>query len=197
MGRFGRRMTGLDHEGVTRVNVVVTFLRMEARPPDASPALPAQAEVRREPDCGVAQYRYLYNTVGADYVWWLRRVLPDHQLAAMLRDPRISIHVLRLDDVVSGFYELDRTPWPTVNLSYFGLMPHAVGRGLGYAFLRHAVDTAWAMGPRNLTVNTCTADHPRALPTYLRAGFQPVRQVREEWNVPARLGLRIAPALLD
>jgi hypothetical protein len=42
-----------------------------------------------------------------------------------------------------------------------------------------------------MTVNTCTADHPRALPTYLRAGFQKVRQVREVWDVPLRLGLRI------
>jgi GNAT superfamily N-acetyltransferase len=82
-----------------------------------------------------------------------------------------------------------------VNLSYFGLMPHAVGRGMGYAFLRHAVDTAWSMGPRVVTVNTCTADHPRALPTYIRAGFRPVRQAREEWNVPTRLGLEIPETL--
>ena len=32
-----------------------------------------------------------------------------------------------------------------MNLSYFGLMPNAVGKGLGAAFLRHAVD---AHGPR-------------------------------------------------
>ena len=39
-------------------------------------------------------YRYLYNTVGADYVWWLRRTTPDDELAALLRDPAVSIHVL-------------------------------------------------------------------------------------------------------
>jgi GNAT superfamily N-acetyltransferase len=74
-------------------------------------------------------------------------------------------------------------------------MPHAIGHGMGYAFLRHAVDTAWSMGPRMVTVNTCTADHPRALPTYIRAGFRAVRQAREEWNVPARLGLVIPESL--
>ena len=46
-----------------------------------------------------------------------------------------------------------------------------------------------------MTVNTCTADHPRALPTYIRAGFRPVRAVKEVWNVPVRLGLRIPEAL--
>ena len=185
----------LIQEPVTRVAVVVTFLRMETRPATPAPDWPQAAEVVRERACTVEMYRHLYNTVGGAYVWWLRRIVPDHQIAAMLRDPRISIHVLRIDGEPAGFYELDRTPWPVVNLSYFGLLPHAVGRGMGFAFLRHAIDCAWAMGPRILTVNTCTADHPRALPTYLRAGFQPVRQVREEWSVPDRLGLAIPPSL--
>jgi GNAT superfamily N-acetyltransferase len=182
-------------EPTVRVGVIVTFLRMDAPPQDVARKLPAGVEVRRDRWCTVEQYRMLYNTVGGPYVWWLRRIVPDHALAAMLRDTRVSIHVLHVNGEVSGFYELDRTPWPTVNLSYFGLMPQAIGKGLGFAFLRHAVDTAWAMGPRAVTVNTCTADHPRALPTYLRAGFRPVRQVREEWNVPVRLNMDIPDAL--
>ena len=70
-------------------------------------------------------------------------------------------------------------------------MPRVIGTGIGYAFLRQAVDTVWRKGARGMTVNTCTADHARALPTYLRAGFHVMRQVREVWNVPTRLGLRI------
>ncbi len=176
---------------VVRVGVTVTFLRMNRPPAAPAPRLPPNASVSRDRWCSVEQYRHLYNTVGGPHVWWLRRIVPDHQLAAMLRDPRITIHVLTVDGQPAGFYELDRTPWPTVNLSYFGLMPQSVGHGMGFAFLRHAVDTAWGMGPKVMTVNTCTADHPRAMPTYLRAGFQPVRQVDEEWNVPVRLGLDI------
>ena len=47
-----------------------------------------------------------------------------------------------------------------------------------------------------MTVNTCNADHPRALPCYLRAGFlrRPPASP-EEWNVPTRLGLGIPGAL--
>ena len=91
----------------------------------------------------------------------------------------------------------DGRGWPDVNLSYFGLMPHAIGTGVGYPFLRGAVDEAWRQRPRGLTVNTCTADHPRALPTYLRAGFRTIRQVREIWNVPLRLEMRIPERLLS
>jgi GNAT superfamily N-acetyltransferase len=80
---------------------------------------------------------------------------------------------------------------PVVNLSYFGLMPDATGKGLGVAFLDAAVAAAWGEGAKAVTVNTCTADHPRALPNYLRAGFQKVRVIEEVWDVPTRLGLSI------
>ncbi|MCW3476844.1 GNAT family N-acetyltransferase [Limobrevibacterium gyesilva] len=168
---------------------------MDEPPRDPAPPLPEGAEVRLIRDCSVPFYRMLYDTVGAPYVWWLRRTMPDHQLAGLLRDQRVSIHVLYMNDEPAGFYELDSTTWPVVNLSYFGLMPHVVGMRMGYAFLRHAVDAVWRGGARAMTVNTCTADHPRALPTYRRAGFHVVRQVREEWNVPRRLGLQIPDAL--
>jgi GNAT superfamily N-acetyltransferase len=182
-------------EPVERVAVVVTFLRMGRAPTEAAPALPQGMQVRREANCSVEQYRFLYNTVGAQYLWWLRRTMPDRQLAGLLRDSHVSIDVLYADGEPAGFYELDSTHWPAMNLSYFGLMPHAIGKGAGFALLRHAVDMAWQKRPAAMTVNTCTADHPRALPMYLRAGFKPVRQVREEWNVPVRLGLAIPDAL--
>ena len=183
-------------EPVVRVGVVVTFLRMDRPPAEAAPALPPGLRVLPEPYCTVETYRSLYNPIGAAHVWWLRRAMPDYQLAALLRNPAISIHVLRdAQDRAHGFYELDTLPWPSVNLSYFGLMPHAVGHGMGFAFLRHAVDEVWRRGARAMTVNTCTADHPRALPTYVRAGFRVLREQHEEWNVPLRLGLEIPDRL--
>ena len=51
------------------------------------------------------------------------------------------------------------------------------------------------VGLRGMTVNTCTADHPRALPNYKAAGFVEVRRVREVWDIPKRLGLDV-PARL-
>jgi len=182
-------------EPVTRVGVTVTFLRMDARPPDPAPPLRDGLAVVRAEAPTVGFYRYLYDTVGADYCWWLRRTMPDRELGALLAHPHVAIHTLYGGGEPAGFFELDGRGWPDVNLSYFGLMPHAVGTGTGYAFLRAAVDEAWRRGPRGVTVNTCTADHPRALPTYLRAGFRPVRQVREVWSVPDRLGLRIPEGL--
>jgi GNAT superfamily N-acetyltransferase len=183
-------------EPVARVTVTVTFLRMDRPPAAPSPGLPSDHQVVRVEKPTVGFYRYLYDTVGADYVWWLRRTMSDGELAALLRDPAVSINVLYNGGQPAGFYELDGRGWPDMNLSYFGLMPHAIGTGVGFPFLRHAVDTVWREGPRGMTVNTCTADHPRAMPTYLRAGFRTLRQVRELWNVPLRLGMRIPERLL-
>ena len=180
---------------VTRVGVTVTFLRMDKAPAQRAPGLPPDMQVVRAQAPSVGFYRYLYNTVGADYVWWLRRTMPDRDLSALLGDPAVSIHTLYAGGEPGGFFELDERNWPDVNLSYFGLLPHMVGGGIGLAFLRCAVDEVWRRGAQGMTVNTCNADHPRALPTYLRAGFQVVRQVREVWNVPNHLGLRIPAAL--
>ncbi|HET6182519.1 MAG TPA: GNAT family N-acetyltransferase [Acetobacteraceae bacterium] len=178
-------------EPVARVVVTVTFLRMDQRPAEPAPALPPFCQLQRVAACTTGFYRYLYDTVGADYVWWLRRTLSPADLSRLLRDPAISVHVLYSGGEPAGFFELDSNVWPDVNLSYFGLLPHAVGTGIGYPFLRRAVDYVWEQGARGMTVNTCTADHPRALPTYLRAGFRPLRRVRETWDVPLRLGLKI------
>jgi hypothetical protein len=182
-------------EPVSRVAVTVTFLRMDTPPAHRAPPLPAATSLVRVTKPSVAFYRYLYDTVGAAHLWWLRRVTPDAELAALLADPHVLIEVLYENGEPAGFFEIDARGRFVVNLSYFGLMPHAIGRGMGAAFLRTAIDAAWAAGARAVTVNTCTADHPRALPTYIAAGFRPVRQVRETWDIPLRLGLMIPPDL--
>ncbi|WP_043364633.1 GNAT family N-acetyltransferase [Belnapia sp. F-4-1] len=182
-------------ERTAAVAVDVTFLRMDRRPAGPPPPLPLGVRVTQATRCTTAFYRYLYDTVGHDYVWWLRRTLTEAELSRILADSGVTIHVLYKDGEPAGFYELDRRNRPLVNLSYFGLMPHAIGAGLGRAFLGHAVDEAWSQGTRALTVNTCTADHPRALPNYLAAGFGRLRTVREVWNVPLHLGLPIPSRL--
>ncbi|WP_137180620.1 GNAT family N-acetyltransferase [Roseomonas sp. AR75] len=186
----------VQREPVTRIAVDVTFLRMDAPPSGLAPPLAAGLAVVRLARCSVPFYRYLYDTVGRDWVWWLRRTVPDDEIAGLLARPDISIHVLYQGGEPAGFYELERRGGEAgINLSYFGLMPHAIGAGTGRALLRHAVDTAWAEKPRALTVNTCTADHPRALPNYVAAGFKVLRTIREVWPVPNRLGLRIPERL--
>ncbi len=174
-----------------RVQVRVTFLRMAHAPAYPPRPLPGGTQVLPVREPTVAFYRFLYNTVGGPYLWWLRRAAPDREIATLLANPRLTLHVLYRGGAPAGFYELERRAGGETNLSYFGLMPHAVGQGLGTPFLHHAITTAWAEAPTALTVNTCTADHPRALPGYLAAGFVPIREAPEHWSIPRRLGLKL------
>ncbi|MFM7302192.1 MAG: hypothetical protein ACKO4X_02560, partial [Alphaproteobacteria bacterium] len=81
-------------EPALRLKVQVTFLRMDAPPTTPAPALPADARVEWVRHCSVPFYRYLYDTVGAPWLWWMRRIATDAELAGMLGHPSVSVHVL-------------------------------------------------------------------------------------------------------
>jgi GNAT superfamily N-acetyltransferase len=179
-------------EQADRIAVIVTFLRMNARKPAPKPAFPDGFTLTEE-RLDVATYRLLYNEVGAPWLWWLRRLMPDDLLARHLANPAVSITLLRENGQPAGFFETDANAWPDVNLNYFGLLPSMIGKGLGAPLLAAAIDSVFIQASplRGMTVNTCTADHPRALPNYLAAGFIETRRVREIWDIPRRLGLRV------
>ncbi|HQT64446.1 MAG: GNAT family N-acetyltransferase [Acidocella sp. 20-57-95] len=179
-------------EQADRVAVTVTFLRLNARRPGPAVTWPDGVTLTRE-RLDVAGYRKLYSDVGTPWLWWLRRMMPDDLLARHLASPSLDIQILRVDGAVAGFFETDSQLWPDVNLNYFGLMPEFIGRGLGARLLQAAIDSVFlpASPLRGMTVNTCTADHPKALPNYLAAGFVETRRVREIWDIPRRLGLTI------
>lgn len=178
-------------EAIDRIFVTVTFMRLDRRPPITWQPLPAHAILHPARQLDVQAYRTLYNQVGQPWLWWLRRMMPDPMLARMLADPAVAIHILTIDNQTAGFFELDATHWPDINLSYFGLVPTAIGRGIGFSLLGAAIERTFAGPVRGMTVNTCTADHPRALPNYQRAGFRITRQINETWDIPRRLGFDV------
>ena len=179
-------------EPTQRANVTVIFLRMISRPNRAPAVLPPGTSLVQE-HLETDEYRALYTEVGAPWLWWLRRVMPEQLLQKHLASSTVSVHVLRVKGEVAGFFELDAGHWPFVNLNYFGLRPGFIGRGLGRVLLDVAVDCVFegATALRGMSVNTCDADHPRALPNYLAAGFIEYRREKEEWDIPVRLGLTI------
>jgi ribosomal protein S18 acetylase RimI-like enzyme len=175
-----------------RAIVTVIFMRLNTRPAGPPPAWPPGATLTPE-RLDVASYRKLYDEVGTPWLWWLRRVMPDHLLARHLTSPAVTLHLLRLNGEVAGFFETDASLLSDINLNYFGLKPEFIGQGLGRQMLAAAIDSVFARqpAPRGMTLNTCSADHPRALPNYQAAGFVETRRVREVWDIPRRLGLTV------
>ncbi len=137
----------------------------------------------------VAFYRFLYNNVGADWLWYERRAMDDDTLAAIVQDDAVEVYVLYVAGVPAGFAELDRRDKPKIELAYCGLMPEFIGRGLGNYLLSTTIDIAWTYEPSRLWNHTNTLDHPRALPLYQQHGFTVYDQEQKIIPDPRLTGL--------
>jgi GNAT superfamily N-acetyltransferase len=162
--------------------MTVTFLEMRGKPSMIPPPHPStKVAILRADKPPVHFYRYLYTTIGERYFWVDRRRMDDSAVAALIKNPLLELYVLYADGNPAGMAELDFREPHVGLLAYFGLMPEYIGKRLGTYFLYHAVQNAWTRAISTLLVNTCTLDHPRALPLYQRMGF--VAYSREERSV--------------
>lgn len=160
-----------------KLAVVVTYVEMHRRPAPSTVGRRAEpCAVLRAEAPTVSFYRFLYNTVGQPWLWYERRLLDDEMLHQAIMSPGVEIYVLYVRGVPAGYVELDRQRLGEVEIAYFGLMPEFIGRGLGPYFLDWAVGRAWdppqGNAPERVWLHTCTLDHPKALATYQRAGFE-------------------------
>jgi len=154
------------------VEVVTTYLEMHARPTAPLAPPPPSVQVIRARRPTTRFYRYLYDSVGSPWHWYDRRRMPAAELAAILTDDAVEVHVLHVDGVPFGYTELDRRTPDQVELAYFGLLPEAIGQKLGPWLLAWSIHEAWRPDSvRRVWVHTCSLDHPAALRTYLAAGF--------------------------
>jgi len=173
------------------VETVVTFLEMTAPPLRPAPPPPmvrgyGTTALLRTEQPPVHFYRYLYETIGGPYQWVQRKGLSDEALAALIRPDTVDLYCLYVGGCPAGMAELECADLPnSVNLNYFGLMQEYLGLGIGRYFLHHMVEIMWSKGPAKLTVNTCTLDHPAALPLYQRLGFAPVKRETQYLNLPS------------
>ncbi len=184
-----------DDTAAPDLPVVVTYLELTEPPTTAPlrpPILDLPLSLLRVENPSVAFYRYLYHTVGEEWFWWLRRALPDEQLLTAITAETTELSVLYIGGQPAGYVELNAAPMPKeMEIAYFGLLPNFTGRGIGPYLLDWAIHAAWNRDPKpgRLILNTCTADHPKALQTYQRAGFEPYRQEHLSWPDPRLAGL--------
>ena len=161
----------------------ITWLEMTARPRFDWPKLPLGSDgmLLRATTPPGWYLRALYDAVGRDHAWTDLHDIPEADLTAWVQDKDVALYTLMTAGWPAGFFLLDGREAGICDLAYFGLVPQAIGRGLGWWLLQSAVLTGWERpGTERMTVNTCTLDHPRALIQYQRAGFVPVRTEERE-----------------
>jgi len=165
---------------------VATFLEMRAKPQVASPVPGHALVLERWRDADLAIYRALFKAIGENWLWYSRLVMPDHELSRILREPRIEIYRLLDNGTIAGLLELDFSAQDECELSFFGLLPEAIGKGAGRFLMNEAIRLAWIKPIKRFWVHTCTFDHPAALAFYRRSGFTPY-QIAVEIHPDPRL----------
>jgi GNAT superfamily N-acetyltransferase len=163
-----------------RLPITITHLEMvraDWTERGRAPEIDVSIEHVRAPTA--AFYRELYDRVGRPWLWYERRLLSDAALQALLDQPDHELHVARHDGDLVGYFELGGD-----ELAFFGLTLPYIGRRIGPWLLDRAIARAFARGVVRIDLNTNTLDHPKALDTYRKAGFRPVRSESKELRDP-------------
>lgn len=161
------------------IEVTVTFLEMTEPSKGALPQpIGRNIALMKTGNIPLHFYRYLVDRVGRRWHWVNMLRKDDGALRTILHSKSRDIRVLYLDGAPAGFFEL-QVEGEEVELSFFGMMDHAMGQGLGKWFLATAISAAWSFHPKRVIVQTCTIDHPAALPLYQKLGFRPYAQAIE------------------
>lgn len=166
---------------------VVTYLEMRCRP-RLERAI-GRWDLRRITQPDPAVYRALFREIGAPWLWFSRLALEDAALAALLGHPEVDLFYLYDGATPRGLLELDRRHFPGIEIAFIGVTEELTGKGAGRFLMNLALEQAWAHNPERVWLHTCTLDHPRALPFYLRSGFVPYKRALEIAADPRLQGL--------
>jgi GNAT superfamily N-acetyltransferase len=171
---------------MSAIEVTITYLEMEH---------PAMLRAKRTARTGVTLERSdppladltarFYGDIGNEYFWFERAEWTEAQWQDHLAIPGTELWVLKVDGDDAGFFLLTMPRPRTREIEYFGLFSWFAGQGLGAHMLTCAIERCWEAGADRVIVNTCTLDHPQALPNYLARGFEVVRARTEFRELPA------------
>jgi len=169
-----------------RLDVTITYLEQRQRPVLPAPARPPfKVAILRAERPPVHFYRYLYDVVGRPWKWVSRKRLSDAEVAEIIHHPDVRLYVLYIAGSPAGMAEVDGREAGIADVKFFGLAPEFIGRGLGRFFLVNIIDLAWSTGPKSVRLETCTLDHPAALPLYQKLGFTVYDQRQGQVELPA------------
>ena len=184
-------MTHTHNKDATSAGVRVRFMVLELGSHPEHVTFPKGMEMQELAYIDPDTYRDMHRDVGQDCLWWMRRVMTDHELDAILTSSHLHVYQLTHNSKPVGFVEIDTSLMPRVSINYIGLVPSSRGCGLGMTLLKWAVWMCHVQGARFISLNTSNADHPRALQNYMAAGFQQVFQTDEIWTIPKYLKMTI------
>lgn len=135
--------------------------------------------------------RDLYWSVGREWYWADRHDWSLSQWKDRIYKLNVSLWVMYKDNEPAGYYELELQQNDDVEVSYFGLLPGAVGQGFGKYMLVDAFRRSFNdLEASRIWLHTCTLDHPRALSNYQSRGMRiykkesDIQYIPDGWDLP-------------
>lgn len=177
-----------------KLATLVTFLEMTAPPQRALAATPEGYALEAVETWTLDGFRALYREIGFEWLWMSRLLMSEDELAKRLHRPGTRAFVPVLGGRRMGILEMDFAEPEDVEISFFGLVPDAIGGGVGRWLMEHGIRLAFSRAEtRRLWLHTCHFDSPQALPFYQHMGFRPYARAVEVFDDGRMLG-RIDPA---
>jgi len=115
-----------------------------------------------------------YRRVGARWAWTDRLKWSEAEWRGYVDSENLETWIASFQGQDCGYFELSRQD-EGVRIALLGLAPESIGKGLGGSLLSKALECAWSEETGRVFLDTCSKDHPNALPNYLRNGFQMMR----------------------
>ena len=116
--------------------------------------------------------KFFHTVVGYEYLWGGRTEWGRKEWYDYVNRDQLETWIASMSGTPAGYFELEAHPDGDVQIECIGLLPQFVGRGLGGILLTRAVERSWELSDSIVFLNTCSHDHPHALPNYLARGFQ-------------------------
>ncbi len=157
-----------------KIPVKTWFLEYPKNAPIPDPQEGVSVEEWDMPE--VKDYLDMYTNVGEKYGWSQRLLMEKTQLVSLLQRNSVSIFLYNIDGVNAGYFEVDFTIDGKAEIVYLGLTPDYIGKGYGKSIMYEAIRKAGQDGQNQVWLHTCEFDHEKALDTYLKAGFEMVKE---------------------
>lgn len=172
-----------------KVAYVVTYLEMTQAPEEGATAR-GDVTLERWTSVDPAEYKALYREIGETWLWFSRLRMSEDKLVEILRRPGTELYVPMRDGKRLGMLEIDVSNPHSVEIVFFGLVPDAVGGGLGRWLMQSGLDMVWARPDTGrVWLHTCTGDSPAAIHFYQACGFKPYKRAIEVADDPRATGL--------
>jgi len=167
-----------------KLEVTTTYLEMlspEAFKPKASPVKDACVRKIEIPTPTLNHYFFVH--VGRPWKWYSRLSWSLADWKEWAEKETMDTWMGQIKGSPFGYIEIERQG-DDAELSFLGLLPQFLGKGLGGFFLSEAIRIAWELKPKRVWVHTCTLDHPFALNNYIARGFSIYKKEIAQEQVP-------------